>query len=227
MNPIDKREPLLLLSSDARLAHLLAAEAGQLSLTLRVERTPAVLSSAALGALRLILWDMDSVPLPMDVSLPAECPICGISATGAPAPEHITLTARLTRPFSVDQLRTELLLPVSAAQPVGARESGAPLTLYFEDDALTLHIGNDTVALTEKEAAIMSLFLSHRGELVTKEQLRAVLATDAASVSESNTPEVHLSHLRSKLEKPFGIRLFHTVRGQGYQLQTSVTTERM
>ena len=213
----DKKETILLLSTDARLSHLLLAETQELCLSMRVESSLSALPNARLSALRLILWDMDTVALPATPALPADCPVFGISATDVPPPEHITLTRRLPRPFSVDALRTELLR-IAAEGQAAAAEQPSSLVLQLDEDGLTLHAGDLTVTLTENEALLLSLLLQHRGEPVSKETLHRALCRGEDTPSGSNKVEVHLCNLRRKLEQPLGLRLISTVRGQGYRL---------
>ncbi len=35
----------------------------------------------------------------------------------------------------------------------------------------------------------------------------------------TNVVETHISRLRAKVDKPFGVPLIHTVRGSGYSLE--------
>ena len=214
----DKKEPILLLSSDARLIQLLRAEAQELCLPLRVETNLAALSPARLTALRLVLWDMDSTALLSTAPLPPECLLYGISAANQPLAQDIPLTRRLTRPFSVDELRAEMLRIAYTGQAAATAEPSTSLPLQLQEDGLTLQAGELTVTLTEHEAAILSLLLQHRGQAVSKEALLRAISPDETAPTASNKLEVHLCHLRRKLEQPLGLRLISTVRGQGYRL---------
>lgn len=219
----EKKQELLFLGADLRLEHLITAEAHELCISVQTERSAAALTTADTRGIRLVLWDMDTVTLPDDLALPAELPIYGITAQRELAsPPSPPLTKLWHRPLSVDRLRAELLRVVCAGQPAHAPDEGQSLAMYFESDALTLHIGENVFTLTEKEAAIMSLLLENRGKAVTKEALRAAIAEkEEAKESVSNKVEVYLCHLRRKLEQPLGLRLFATVRGQGYRLENS------
>ena len=214
----DKKESILLLSADARLTQLLTAEAQELCLPLRVEATLAALSPTRLSALRLVLWDMDSTVLPTNAALPPECLLYGISTAEPPIVPDIPLTRRLTRPFSVDELRGEMLRIAYTGQATATAEPSASLPLQLQEDGLTLQAGELTVTLTEHEAAILSLLLQHRGLAVSKEALHRAISPDETAPTASNKLEVHLCHLRRKLEQPLGLRLISTVRGQGYRL---------
>ncbi len=70
--------------------------------------------------------------------------------------------------------------------------------------------------LTAKELALLSFFLHHPGQVLTRERIyEKVWGEDLDTTS--NTLEVHLKELRRKLEA-LGPRLIHNRRGQGYFL---------
>jgi two-component system, OmpR family, copper resistance phosphate regulon response regulator CusR len=70
--------------------------------------------------------------------------------------------------------------------------------------------------LTAKELALLSFFLRHPGQVLTREQIYANV-WDGDFDTSSNTFEVHLKELRRKLET-LGPRLIHNRRGHGYFL---------
>lgn len=218
MNAIDHKERLLLVSTDDRLEHLLRAEAHELCISMRTERSASVLDALP-ATVRLILWDMDTVALP-PLSPPPECPVFGLTRRTPPTTTPPPLTRVWHRPFSVDALRSELVRIICAERTplTAAHDSRIPIRISEKDAAL--HIGENRFALTENEAAIMSLLLQHRGQTVTKEQLRQAIANASTIDSDttSNKVEVYLCRLRAKLELPLGRRLFTTVRGVGYRL---------
>ena len=70
--------------------------------------------------------------------------------------------------------------------------------------------------LTAKEQALLSFFLRHPGQLLTRERIYENV-WDGDFDTTSNTLDVHLKELRRKLEA-LGPRLLHNRRGQGYFL---------
>jgi DNA-binding response OmpR family regulator len=70
----------------------------------------------------------------------------------------------------------------------------------------------ERIAVSPKEGAVMALLLARRGEVITREELAAVIGESTA-----NKAEVYLCYLRRKLETPER-RLIQTVRGKGYRL---------
>lgn len=70
--------------------------------------------------------------------------------------------------------------------------------------------------LTPKECRLLSTFIRHRGEVLSREFLmQEVWETDY--YGDTRTLEVHVSWLRAKIEDdPSHPRYLHTVRGVGY-----------
>jgi DNA-binding response OmpR family regulator len=77
-------------------------------------------------------------------------------------------------------------------------------------------VNGTTYHLTPKECRLLSVFMQHRGEILTRAFLmREVWETDF--VDDTRTIEVHVSWLRSKLESDAGNpQLIQTVRRVGY-----------
>lgn len=73
------------------------------------------------------------------------------------------------------------------------------------------------IQLTQQEYRLLEYLLQHQGQVISRSQL-AERVWDDPEVSPA-TIDVYISYLRQKIDKPFGTRLIHTVRGVGYQLQ--------
>jgi two-component system OmpR family response regulator len=79
--------------------------------------------------------------------------------------------------------------------------------------------GDSTVVLTSRETEVLAFLLDHPDELVSKQAvLDAVWG--AGFRGDPNIVEVYMSHLRRKLDEPFGRASIETVRGRGYRLRT-------
>jgi two-component system copper resistance phosphate regulon response regulator CusR len=76
------------------------------------------------------------------------------------------------------------------------------------------------LTLTPREFELLAYFLRHQGRVVSRE----MLARDVWNESTRHTPldnviDVHIAHLRQKLDEPFGKKLLHTLRGVGFVLR--------
>jgi two-component system, OmpR family, copper resistance phosphate regulon response regulator CusR len=123
----------------------------------------------------------------------------------------------LVKPFAF----SELLVRVRSL----LRRRGAtnPELLRFED--LTLHVrrqqvtrGGVPIDLTPKEFLLLALLLEHQGNVLSR-TLIAKQVWDMAFESDSNVVDVHVRHLRAKVDDPFDRKLIHTVKGLGYILR--------
>jgi DNA-binding response OmpR family regulator len=72
-----------------------------------------------------------------------------------------------------------------------------------------------TINLTPKEYAILEVLMRHAGEVVTRARL-GERVWESEQDSLTNLVDVHVSHLRRKVDGPGGAPLIHTIRGRGY-----------
>ncbi|MDI6627838.1 MAG: response regulator transcription factor [Rhodococcus sp. (in: high G+C Gram-positive bacteria)] len=79
-----------------------------------------------------------------------------------------------------------------------------------------VEVGGRAVALTTKEFDLLAHLVTRRGEAVSREQLMDAIWGDAY-VAISRTLDVHMTALRSKLDRP-GVIV--TIRGFGYRWDT-------
>ena len=120
----------------------------------------------------------------------------------------------LVKPFGFSELlarihallrRSELTRPVVLAV--------ADLTLDPQSHRVTR--GGLPINLTPKEYAILEVLMRHAGRVVTRARLADhVWETEQDSLT--NLVDVHVSHLRRKVDGPGGPPLIHTIRGRGY-----------
>ncbi|CAH8206212.1 heavy metal response regulator transcription factor [Vibrio aestuarianus] len=85
----------------------------------------------------------------------------------------------------------------------------------------TVQRGGDTIVLTAKEFSLLELFLQRRGEVLSR-SLISSLVWDMNFDSDTNVIDVAVKRLRAKIDKPYDVKLIHTVRGMGYKLDDSV-----
>ena len=74
--------------------------------------------------------------------------------------------------------------------------------------------------LTPKECRLLEIFLSHVGQVLTRQYLmKEVWLTDY--IADTRTLEVHVHWLRQKIEDQGRPRLIHTIRSVGYVLRAA------
>ncbi|MGA9632027.1 MAG: winged helix-turn-helix domain-containing protein, partial [Candidatus Acidiferrales bacterium] len=74
--------------------------------------------------------------------------------------------------------------------------------------------------LTAREFDLLEYLLRQPGRVVSREMLaRDVWRETARYTPLDNVIDVHIAHLRRKLDEPFSKKLLHTVRGVGFVLR--------
>ena len=117
---------------------------------------------------------------------------------------------------------SDLLLRLRLHRSLQQRAGLHPTLLQFEDLRLDpstreVHRAGRRIALTEREHALLLVFLQRPGHVFTRDDLLQAVWREETATS-SNVVEVYVRYLRQKLEAEDQSRLLHTVRGRGYCL---------
>ena len=125
----------------------------------------------------------------------------------------------ITKPLAIE----ELLARIRAAlrNKNGQNAQNVPLAagpLVMDVDKHQVQVRGQSVELTKKEFDLLHCLLENKGRVLTRETLLdAVWGFDF--VGETNSVDVYIRFLRSKLDDAFGLKLIHTVRGVGYVIK--------
>ncbi|MFS8040042.1 MULTISPECIES: winged helix-turn-helix domain-containing protein [Xanthobacter] len=117
---------------------------------------------------------------------------------------------------------TELLARVEALSRRGV--SQAAETVYkvadLELDRLAHRVARSgrEIALQPREFRLLEYLMRHAGQVVTRTMLLENV-WDYHFDPQTNVIDVHVSRLRSKIDKGFDVPLIHTVRGAGYMVR--------
>lgn len=112
----------------------------------------------------------------------------------------------------------------AAASPAGdsaqtaAAPSPAALTVgsvALDSDRREVTVGSSAIVLTAREFDVLALLMTHAGTVLTRERI-AREALGYEYVGDTNNVDVHIAHLRAKIEDAGGARIIQTVRGVGY-----------
>lgn len=133
-----------------------------------------------------------------------------VNALGLGADDYVP------KPFSFDEL-------VARMRAVLRRHSGSQELLTYDDVELNqvarqVHRSGSLIELTTREYDLLLLLMRHPRQVLTRDQLlQQVWGYDTDL--ETNVLEVHMGHLRQKLEANGASRLIQTIRGVGYVLR--------
>jgi heavy metal response regulator len=124
----------------------------------------------------------------------------------------------LTKPFSFNELlaRIQAILRRGQASSLPSRLQVANLIL--EPDGHRVFREKTKIELTPKEYALLEFFLRHVGEIITRTMISEKV-WDYHFDTSTNIIDVHVSHLRNKIDRQFEPKLLHTVKGVGYVLE--------
>lgn len=112
----------------------------------------------------------------------------------------------------------------AATSPAGdsAKTSASPSpatlavgSVALDPDRREVTVGGSPIALTAREFDVLALLMAHAGTVLTRERI-AHEALGYDYVGDTNNVDVHIAHLRAKIEDAGGARIIQTVRGVGY-----------
>jgi two-component system OmpR family response regulator len=123
----------------------------------------------------------------------------------------------LVKPYSFAELlaRLEVL-----ARRRGGREETVYRVADLELDRLSHRVtrGKDEILLQPREFRLLEYLMRHAGQVVTRTMLLENV-WDYHFDPQTNVIDVHISRLRSKIDKGFTPPLLHTIRGAGYMIR--------
>ena len=112
--------------------------------------------------------------------------------------------------------------PVSDSAQASASPSPATLTVgsvVLDPDRREVTVGGSPIVLTAREFDVLALLMAHAETVLTRERI-AHEALGYEYVGDTNNVDVHIAHLRAKIEDAGGARIIQTVRGVGYVCRT-------
>ena len=124
----------------------------------------------------------------------------------------------LTKPYAFSELlaRVEVLGKRSA----GAAEVETQLNvgdLQLDRLSHTVYRAGEKILLQPREFRLLAYLMQNAGKVVTRTMLLEKV-WDYHFDPQTNVVDVHISRLRSKIDKSFDEPMLHTIRGAGYKL---------
>lgn len=117
----------------------------------------------------------------------------------------------LVKPFSIQELLARVHVRVRERGEQKLLEVG---DLRLEPSSASCTVHGEPVSLTARELELLTLLLEHRGRIFSRDELERRLY--GGELPGSNTVEVFVSKLRSKLREAGAGSVVQTVRGAGY-----------
>ncbi|HSW66259.1 MAG TPA: response regulator transcription factor [Bacillota bacterium] len=123
----------------------------------------------------------------------------------------------VTKPFSIAELKARLGALLRRAPVVSTSAVITVQDLVIDPNRRRVERAGVTVDLRRKEFDILEYLARNRGRPVTRAMILDH-AWDGTKDTWNNTVDVHIKHLRDKIDRPFGEPLIKTAYGIGYMI---------
>ena len=125
----------------------------------------------------------------------------------------------VTKPFAIEELLARIRAALRKRPAVRTEENAltaGPLSMDVERHEVT--VNGTVVELTKRDFELLRHLLENKGRVLSREALLdQVWGFDF--VGETNSVDVYIRFLRSKIDEAFQFKLIHTVRGVGYVIK--------
>jgi two-component system OmpR family response regulator len=130
----------------------------------------------------------------------------------------------LAKPFALAELLARIKALVRRRErPLASRMQVGDLTIDI--GAHQVKRGGKTIALTPREFDLLAYLVRNEGSVVSRQMIIERVWGEGFD-SYSNAIDVHVNNLRNKVDKPFEVRLIHTVKGVGYLVEVRAGEKR-
>jgi len=130
----------------------------------------------------------------------------------------------ITKPFAIEELLARIRVALKRREASAGEAQEVPSRtavvkgVSLDVDRREVTVNGESVELTNREFEVLRLLMEHVGVVMSRERL-ATEALGYEFVGETNNVDVHIAHLRARIDDRFGIKLIATVRGVGYVIR--------
>ncbi|MCK5895711.1 MAG: response regulator transcription factor [Cocleimonas sp.] len=127
----------------------------------------------------------------------------------------------INKPFDIKELllRVQIMMRLHSTDATGSCHKFYFGSYWYDFDSKTLQNQKGNLHLTENEKSLFDTLCKHYGKTVSREQLSVEIGVEDYHPMDRRI-DVHISHLRNKLENLVGkSKYIHSVRNSGYFLK--------
>lgn len=124
----------------------------------------------------------------------------------------------LCKPFDIQELRARIHALARRRSKPKVSQNLTYRDIEINTMAHTVTRAGQSIALRRKEFEILEYLVLNQGRTVTRRMIMDH-AWNADTKSWQNTVDVHVKHLRDKIDKPFDTDYIKTIYGFGYKLE--------
>lgn len=124
----------------------------------------------------------------------------------------------LTKPFSLGELKARLRVLARFSEPIKQLGSLQVGDVVLNRQTHVVSRKGISVQLRRKEFALLECLMEHAGTVVRRDVLIRYVWQGSRELW-TNTIDVHIKHLRDKIDRPFDSPIIRTVHGIGYKME--------
>ena len=124
----------------------------------------------------------------------------------------------VVKPFSFNELLARIQAALRREKKSSFPSRLQIANLILEPDGHRVFRDRVKIELTPKEYALLEFFMRYPSQIITRTMISEKIF-DFHFDTATNVVDVHVSHLRNKIDKDFEPKLLHTVKGVGYVLK--------
>jgi DNA-binding response OmpR family regulator len=128
----------------------------------------------------------------------------------------------ITKPFAIEELLARIRTALRKKNSSGAQGGGQGLLrlgrLTLDAPRYSAAMDQTPLELTKREFDLLKILMENAGIVLTRDVLLERV-WGYNYVGETNSVDVYIRFLRSKIDETFGVKYIHTVRGVGYAMR--------
>ena len=130
----------------------------------------------------------------------------------------------IAKPFRIRELLARMKAILRRSGACVNQQPQDKSVIYVGDAKVNINTakvyrGDEEIVLTAMEYKLLLIFIQHRGENISRQQILSQIWDDAWDFVNDNTLSVYLKRLRKKLGDSEESQLIQTVRGIGYRME--------
>lgn len=126
----------------------------------------------------------------------------------------------LAKPFHIDELRARIHALSRRRQSMSETMQLSHQDLVIDTLSRQVYRAGRHIPLRRKEYDILEYLVANKGRILTRQMIINHVWETEHRVSWRSTVDVHIKHLRDKIDRPFPTKIIKTSYGLGYRVDT-------
>lgn len=123
----------------------------------------------------------------------------------------------LIKPFNIDELRARINVSIRHSSDNGSTGRIIINELMLDPSERVVTHRQDVIDLRRKEFDLLAYLMYNSGQTLTRTMIMEHIWDSNESLW-ANVIDVHIKHLRDKIDRPYGTNFIKTMHGLGYKL---------